>query len=418
MDDPLPALFMAAYLRQLNTISKEPIRTIAIYDGLELNRTHFQNFEREQKTHIEASQFPLHDLIDDWLILPTLRYNVSYPNPLNFKKMMKERKCRQKELGAIQALFADHMIDPSLVVEIWSRDAFVDQHFHFLCPQAKIYFFEHGLSDIRNALTTGQEDKRLGRLSFLPNGLAEFLRSFRSRVSRFLEERFYYFSKSSNTRVTRVSLLADEIRAGNNRGQKLEPLNSSGILAASQALHSHEVDLARAVEGPCALILLMYVYHKPWNQNFERDQSKMLRDFEMMLAESYGSEFEQQGIKTLVFKGRFFHEDFSAEGVRAFDTLKQKYKVIYLSDYSPRNFPTEFYLGLLQPKIILSAYSSASVFAKKILPEINSYTYDRWFTQYIRNQFNTHFDDFAWYRPCFEERFGSIFKKILPLEKN
>lgn len=87
------------------------------------------------------------------------------------------------------------------------------------------------------------------------------------------------------------------------------------------------------------------------------------------------------------------------------------------TDYSPFNYSIEYYLPIIKPALILGAYSSGLFYAKKLDCSIEIYTYDDWYVEYCKKNYNKSHDDFKWLRPFFESETLEPLKSYVPLTR-
>lgn len=306
VNDPLPGLFMSSWFLQNRLDGESGIRNVGVYTGPEV----FDEYEYDAKplasradylkpsedasarekarqnreTHIESTHRSLSGVrLDSWCMCFAKRY-FCRPALSSLSALRLERKNRAKELREIRELLITNNIDPTAVFEIWSRDTGVDRHFIHLCPNAKLVFFEHGISDVRNCVLDNQAPIVAGgRLGRLPNFIKVPIRLLKEYLERgvynFVEKYFLYFSTNCVPQI-RVSLLADEIAKGKSHKYSDKKTLPGQVLAASNLVHPSGDAIFQNVGNSVALILLMIIYPKPWGPDARRDQLQMLRAFE------------------------------------------------------------------------------------------------------------------------------------------
>lgn len=411
-DDPLPALFMSSYLAQV----EDDIVTHAFYVGIALPSDLEQDLPQKLQRHVEATLSILSPYVSSVGVCKALRYFPCQVSFLGIDEIKIEKRKRFYEIEMVRNALKEKGIDPNKVVEIWCRKSSFDSHFFYVCKNAVGVSFEHGLSDIRNALFYGQKlNPAGGRLKFMPVAIRGGIRDIKKMFSRFLNRKIYYFDPNIDDRFkSSVSLVGREIKQGNKLNSSVDVLHAELLLKRAK----NEQLIARKdwsqIKHPAALVLTMVPYPKPWSSSARKDVLKLFHHFETYILEKYVPEFRKKNIQCIVFKSKAFFEDYTNEGVACFSRLSKEFQIIYLSDISEHNYPTEFYLPFINPKILIAAYSTALFFAKKIYPDIETFTYDEWFRSYAKENNYPQFEEFSWYREIFNIQFYEQFKNMLP----
>jgi hypothetical protein len=402
--NPITALFMAAWFRQNNCEDAVDWRTVPVHTAPALLNG-IENFKTKKLIYVQSCHDVIRTISDEWLVCRADKYESGFDlSAASLKAVFKERERRQENLARIRKTLTDANIPLNAVKEIWIGNNGYGNNFSFLCPQAKVLQFEHGLSDVRNAIKHQQEPK----LRWWPYPH----RKMRRNISKWLYDRLLIFDLMVGKCDQRVSLLGDEIRLA-NASCPVETINSTFVHQIVKSVMKTDPShyISETAQGSTALILLDNV--KPWAKT-EADQMSFFDSFEQHIVNQYSDVFLKHGIRNLVFKSRFFHEEFSKEGFSNFSRLKRNYRLLFLTDYSVRNFPVEFYLEILRPTLILGSYSSGLFYSKKLFPATTC-SYHQWFVNYCMNSYNKTHADFAWLENLFHEQYAVAFNQIHPV---
>ncbi|MBI2602112.1 MAG: hypothetical protein HYW48_03565 [Deltaproteobacteria bacterium] len=416
-DDPLPALFMSSYL--LDSCLRK-LKNVTLYVGLDLPFNFSTSCEEKKRLHLEATKSVLAPYSDKWGDCMAPRYFTGDCNYFSLFSILKERKLRGLELIKIRQVLESLKVDPRDVEEIWCRKGSLDGHFFYLCKNATGVSFEHGLPDIKNSLFEGVlRDQTRGRLGRVPKYIRQPVRRLKRFYFKSVDKIFLYFTANFETRFKKsLSLLGQEIKAGNPSNTKIELLSPSLLLDRTEEIGRNNHLFECSIPERSGLILTMFPYPKPWYEFSRNDVLKVFNAFEDYLLSELVPYFQSKGISTLVFKSKLFFDDYSDEGIARLDRLSKLFKIVYLSDLSKHNYPTEFYLPFLRPKILVAAYSTVLFFAKKMYPDIETLTYDQWFISLATRERYLQFREFSWYRKVFNDQFGHCFRDLLPTEKS
>jgi hypothetical protein len=314
------------------------------------------------------------------------------------------RRQHRLQLESIRKIMSQLNVRPEDIKEVWHASCGVYSYVLHLYPKAKAVFFEHGTSDVRLTSEVGKVQKK---------GMAG-IRSCLGRTKRFLLSCLIRFLLLCDHQYRRtdihVSLLADEIRAGNEsvHVQGLDPQKTLQLGAAYVEKSCR--DLFSRLEGPTAVVLMTYFFMP---RKTAEDDLRPQAAFEKYLSDNQQLLFRPFGIKNIVFKNIFWSDQVTRETFEAFEkngSLSGKYHLIYLQDHSPHNYPLECYLDVIRPRVLCSAdCSSALFYAKKMVPGLHTFSSYDWFMDYCRkNSFTINHDyywmtDFWWGHPEFKD---------------
>ena len=326
---------------------------------------------------------------------------------------------RQRESHHIKATLDSAGIPLNGVKEIWYGNAAIRHHLFDLCPEALGVCFEHGLGEVYQAVMHGKDNnvRRDGHLGHLPIFIKRPLRKAYAFVLENLQKQLIFFSENIVKTDVTVSILGDEIKKS-NPGFSAQTISTSIIsdLAHSVIKNDPSYSTLRQLEGNSAVVLLENIN---WFGKTQADYTAYFDSFEKFLSEECDEMLRDNDIKNIIFKSKFFLEGFTADGFRQFQRLSQKFQLIFLSFYSERNYPIEYYLPIIRPKLILGCYSSGLYYAKKITPSITTFSFDKWYLDYCLNHFqeasgSLYLDSLYWTREFFHETYHDAFKEVLP----
>ena len=159
-----------------------------------------------------------------------------------------------------------------------------------------------------------------------------------------------------------------------------------------------------------AIILLDNI--KPFAKS-KLDHEEYFFNFVTMLINRSVTKLKKLGIKTLIFKSKHWHEEYCKEAIRNFDRLNNFFELKYFSNYYD-NYPLEYFLQTLNPKVIIGNLSSALYFAKHIIPNVKTYTYHDWFIDYTTEKFDSSYPDFKYLNEILFQREVKRFQSINP----
>jgi len=289
-----------------------------------------------------------------------------------------------------------------------------------LCPASRGVQFEHGISDVRNAIVRNTtvicSEVPLG---WCPLVLIRPLRALREALNR----RAVLFSRSTVKCDQHVSLLGEGIGKA-NAGIELGSIQPRYIGSVCQRVMEHEsgTHALASVAQSVALVLVESLQ----SQAGKEDTLAFYEDLDQYLWEHCSELFNKASIRSILFKTRFFHRTYAEEGVARMSRLGAKYKCLLISDFSPLNYPVEYYLSSISPKIMIASHSSSLFYCKRLSPGLATYSYHRWYLNRCAAQFGQGSDVFRWlayelgwqedvfhqaYRECFK---GEI-PELLPL---
>lgn len=393
------ALFQSAYLTQIQ--KEDNLKNILLFCPIEYQENYTQNPGPKVRKILSKldSLFPQKNLKK--LTYPADKYSFFSFRVQNLFINLTERKRRKKNFGEIKELFKNNSIELKLISEVWYSNAANRGMFFYLLPKAKGICFEHGLSDVRNAILYEPKEKDQSLLRFL-----------KTKIRLKIETILVYY----NTHLFRfdqvVSILHDEILATGTKNPLVQKLEVSYVKKTiDSTLPTHTAHEISNLPGKSALILFLNI--KPWTKD-RSDNLKFFHEFELYIMQKWSEEFKANDIKNLIFKSRFFHEEHADEGIKEFSLLRQNFNVIHLTNLSEQNYSSELYLNCLKPKIMMGSYSSGLFYAQKICEDLQTFTFDDWYIEYCLKNFGKTFDDFDWLYDFFAKKHYEAFKLIAP----
>lgn len=393
------ALFQSAYLSQIE--KEDNLKNILLFCPIDYK----ENYTQNPGLKVKKILFKLHSLFpqDNLVKLTYLAdsYNLFSFRIQDFSKNIIERKKRKKILGEIKKLFKDHSLELNSISEVWYSNAAHKGMFFYLLPNAKGLCFEHGLSDVKNAICYKPQQKN-----------QSLLRLLKTKIRLKFESLLVYY----NTNIFRfdqvVSILYDEILGTGTNSPlvlRLEISNVTKIIDSTLPIAA--ADEIIKMSGDSALILFLTI--KPWTKD-RVENLKFFHEFEKYFMQVWGEKFKAQSIKNLVFKSRFFHEEHADEGIKEFSLLRQHFNVFHLTNISDENYSAEIYLNCLKPKVMMGSYSSGLFYARKIREDLQTFTFDEWYIDYCLKNFGRTFDDFDWLDEFYGKEHYEAFKLIAP----
>lgn len=404
VNNPTASLFMASWFEQNRYDQSDEWENIGVYSVVNFSKEYSENIEEKKQIYQTISCDPLKSIVDIWLTCCPDEYD-SYCFELNnLMAAVRERRKRLQTIRKIYVLFEGVGIALHDVQEIWTTSNCLGHYFKYICSQARFVYFEHGLSDIRYILQTNgftqyaSDDvihKKVTCFAYIKN----VLRGWYYRLNKYWEDKITLFKKDF-TCDEYVSVFGNEIREARHIAN-LKVLDEQNIVFLVKKLTKDGVCVLKSlcIDGNIAIILMESI--KPFGIT-QNDHHNFFRAFEQHVLDSYLNIFLKHGIKNVLFKPRFFFEEYAQEAFKAFDRLRIYFNLFFLPDYSYKNYPIEFYLSELQPRIILGAYSSGLFYSKKLMKKIDTYSYDTWYIEYCKRHYGTFYQDYVWLRPFFE----------------
>lgn len=412
VNNPITSLFMASWLQQ-NDHQKNDWQNIGIYSDIMQDDSYSLDSASKNIVYERACKKVLNKYISKWIDCRPKNYDEYQFKFRRIKEVLQQRKKRKTELISIRNLCTKENIFE--VNEIWSSNAKYKSHFAFIFPKAKNVLFDHGHTEVKNMVLKGKEHDRVGRLKFLPRKLRTCIRTLFFETYHFIEKQMLFFAKSKTKVDKYISLLAEEINS-TNPIHSAESFNSyQPMLDAGKEIAVEEIDkndLEKLSNNNTAVILLENIKDCSTTQ---QDTLDYLSAFEKYLMYKCENIFSKYKIDTIIFKPHFFHEEYVKEAYGNSKLLSQKYQVLFLNDHSPTNYKMEYYLPILQPKLLLGSFSTGLLFCKKIYPTVATYTFDLWIINYCIKKFGIidHYDS-TWIRKFYYNEFKNNFTNILP----
>lgn len=407
---------MAAWFRQNCRQDKGAGRTIGVYCSRDFDDSYSSDIENKKSIYMKACRAPLEAVVDEWVVCMPTRY-ISFGGSLRRPyEMMKERTRRRNELAFIRETLSEKNISLEDVREIWCGNSSFDPHFFYLCPDAAGFQFEHGLSEVRNELSSQARSEHAEGSGPVNGHYLESIKQARKRLIRRIYKRWLYFTQDNVKRSAYVSLLGDEIRSAKPGTSEVMTIRVREVVSTIQSVMRSDPSLSflSQLEGNTAVIMLMHLRPKPWGKKEADELLGYFDQFESYVCDDLRETFQKYRIKNIVFKSRFFHEEYSEEGFSRFNRLSRMYNLIFLSTYSKANYPVEFYVPILKPTLLIGLLSSGLFNSKKLLPGLNTFTYDAWYNHFTLEHLQGVHPELGPLRELFFNTHGQAFKKVLP----
>jgi len=410
VDNPITSLFMAAWYRQRDYHKDLSCRTVAVYAAIDYD----DDTEEKKIIYKKASSGILEDIVNEWYVCMPAKYESFYST--SFRKpveIIRKRLDRKADIKRIVELLNDHGIDADEVSEVWSANCVFLPHFRFICKKASIISFEHGLSDLKNAVVYNQSAERndmgTNRLSNLAfSNLHRAKRAIKRKLDRLL-----IFYTMEVTIDKHISMFSKEL-AITNPHLNVESIESDAVSNLSLSIMRQDPGYSffTKLDGNSAIILLTPI--EPFTSE-RHEQFRFFKSFEEYLIRHWSDFLIKNEIRNIIFKSRFVLEVCTKEAVENFSSLNKLFNVVLLSDISPYNYNVEYYISTIRPKIIMGAYSSGLLYSKKIDPGLLTLSYDDWFIDYCENRFGWT-SDYVWPRAFCESNKMIAFRAFLPQE--
>ena len=416
VNNPLTSLFMAAWFKQSCRQNKDEWRTVGVYCSQDFDESYSADIENKKSIYKEACLAPLKVMVDKWVDCMPSRYppyGISIRKPF---KMMNERISRKKELKFIRDTMRKNNISLQHVKEIWYGNSSFNPHFFYLYPTAGGFQFEHGFSEVKNELNYQVQSEIAEEFGHLNGQYFKLLKTTKKWLIRQIYKRCIYFTYEIIQRGVYLSILGDEIRTAKSENFKVNGIETQEVKSIIQSVIKSDPSYTflKELKGNTALILLMHLRPKPWGKKEVVELLDYFDRFETYLSEDLKETFQKYQIKNIIFKSRFFHEEYSEEGFTRFSKLSKLYNLIFLSSYSETNYPVEFYITVIKPTMLIGLLSSGLFYSKKILPNINTYTYDSWYNNYTLKYLRGVHPELGPLRELFFNNYAKEFRKVLP----
>jgi hypothetical protein len=387
INNPLTALFMDA---QLSEVEKEQndTSTIIFYEKRQLDLGYCANSEQCEEENRQYSlllfkhKYPIYNP-------PEIYYRYSsFANLINdcweIKQEQIDNKLRMTEfLRSIQLLGVN-------VAEIWHGNTFWQKYLSLDYPSATTVRFDHGLSE--TLMYFSSNERTLVNYIYSKLNLRKVLNYIMG----------LYFITPPVDAVSDIHFTLNSLNINAALGYE-----KTKLLAPERVGNSITFSIKGETElshgSTMAVILLDNI--KPWAKS-PLEHKEYFAAFETMLLTQVASKFKTLGITTLVFKPKHWHEEYAREEINDFSRLSELFELKYFPDYYD-NLPLEYFLRLLNPRVIVGNLSSGLYYAKHLLPLVETYTYDGWFIDYTIIKFGATYPDFHRMRPIL---FGSQVK--------
>jgi len=224
---------------------------------------------------------------------------------------------------------------------------------------------------------------------------------------------FFVFYPYSQNDDLNVSLFAPEIRKANKKLNIKYLCPRQVIEIVEKIARDDLIDAALLDEHKSTGIIIV-------SDGFSLTQKKEERlRFHRDLAGYISEKIERlhPEVKTIIFKPRVFDhiidKDFS-DVKGDLSRLFKGRKVLFFDDITKTNYPLEVYIGIIRPKFIFGDVSSGLFYSKVLMPEIKTYDYNEYVSDYELKHFGVTMPDYKWFNDAFFRQFRDIFKDILP----
>jgi hypothetical protein len=338
-------------------------------------------FDEKFKLNQQVAKDALGDVVEEWIDCPPTRIIPFFPFRMsNLKINFKERKLRQSDLNYIRTIFSSTDILLKNIDEIWYGNGFFNRHFFFLCPKAIGKTFEHGIHETA-CFTQMNTPEYVGRLSRLPDFIIKSLRTIKRFHYNKIQEFFMYFSYETINERKCISLLAEEIKSCKPSNNKILHLTSQKYIhTLNQISTIPEIESYKQHGGNNAIILIENLADYPGELG---GLQKFYKDFEDFILKKFTEILVRYEIENIFIKAPSYREEYSEICLNSLSQLKKEYNLFNLSQIKTKNFPIEFFLTVLKPKIFIHELSSSSFFVKKLDPSIQIHSYHQWYLDYL-----------------------------------
>ena len=417
--NPLVSLFMSAWFKQVCVRDKGEWQTVGVYVSRDFDESYSADIENKKSIYKKACLAPLETIVDKWVDCMPNRYAVfcSIRRPI---ELIKERHIRTRELKNINNTLIRNGIHLINVNEIWYSNSSFTPHFLYLCPNAAKYRIEHALPEFYNEeihqLISETNPELPIRSGFLDNSFAKLFIEIKKRLLIKIHKKLLFFMYDNKNMDMHLSILGDEINSTKPVNTRVKNICTQEVISITKAMMKTDPTylLNKKLEGNTAIVLLMHLRPKPWGLKERKELLDYFESFENYLCEDMDEIFRKNKIKNIIIKSRFFHEEHSEEGFSRFNKLAIKYNLFFLSSISQSNYPAEFYLPVIKPTMLVGCLSAALYYTKKLFPDIQTYTYDDWFCNYIIRHLNVMHPEIIPIREILFNVHRRAFRNVLP----
>ncbi|MBU1007675.1 alpha-2,8-polysialyltransferase family protein [Candidatus Dependentiae bacterium] len=407
IDNPITALFMLGWLKQNNLDKDDNYEIVSFYCTIDYDDSYSKKIDSKKTIYENNCKRIMSPIQTKWISCSEPGYYIDRFSltPFSFYKLNQERKLKKLYLHKIKTALKTKNISMQNIQQVWRGTSGFGSFFRYLCPRAEFSKFEHGLSD--TCINTPEP--------LFPKNLSLPKKTNR-KIYWWIYNHLAYFNFSylNYEFDSYISLLGEERKKTTPAYENSIKSIKLSFIHKALSIVNKQFNLSllqKNISGASAVILLHNI--KPWAKN-PNDHLLFFQAFEKHLINSYSKIFRQNQIKTLIFKSRLFHEEFNKEGFNNFSQLKKEYYLLFLSDLSKENLPTEFYLDTIKPVVLIGDYSSGLFYSKKLYPNIKTYSYHPWFINYTTQTFDATFPDHSWLEKTFHGVLQNEFKHILP----
>lgn len=315
---------------------------------------------------------------------------------MSFANMFNDRLEKIDYLNLIRKIFAENNISTSAIKEVYHGNKTFHQYVKYLAPQVKLIGFEHGTSDIRTSLVKHRMVNRLN-----------------NRVKHSVGKLFYVFYEYEQNDDIIVSLLASQIRQINKK-DNITSIDGRYIKnVANAVIFDDFTDKTFLNKNNYIAIVLISDGYEIFDNNEGR--LKFHRDFAKYILSEIRTLIPQ--VNTVIFK-TFPFDEFPRELKDEFVAYFSGYKVYFFDDITKENYPVEYYIDTMRPKVIFGDISSGLFYSKAVMPEIETYTYHEYTMAYQLKHFGRSFFDYKWLDNIFFRKYGGVFNGVAPIKLN
>lgn len=379
---------------RLIEIKKKPdnFLTIIFYEKKIQEPTYGKNLDKSEK---ENKFFSLLYFKKKYLIYSPPAIFYRYAGFIGMvKRPIRIKKEQIKNQLNINKFIKLNKIDNLHVKEIWFGNSFWQKYLIKNYPSSSLVRFDHGLTETLMYF--------INEKTFL-----NFFKKYLKMTLNYFYSLFFIVPPIEKESDVHFTVNAKHINSALDH-QTVKMLSCSPI---KKNFLPHCDNFKKIKNKPhLAIILLENI--KPWAKS-KLDHEEYFFNFETMLINRSVTKLKKLGIKTLVFKSKHWHEEYSEEAIKSFDRLNNFFELKYFSDYYD-NYPLEYFLKTLNPKVIIGNLSSGLYFAKHIIPNVKTYTYHDWFIDYTTKKFGATYPDFRYLNEILFEREVKHFQSLNP----
>jgi len=326
VNNPTTALFMAAAYRQKRFAEADGMINISIYHGYEYDEKlydHMADITGKSVQREEAVKEVMQLILERWYVLPTT-FKWSDRAPYNKitvfrpKTLFLERRSKKEDIEKIKEFLSGINVKKEDVREIWHGNGRYVNVFKHIISDAKMFSFEHGLGDIRNAVLNGKN--KVNREN-IPGKTFEGLLG---HIDKSVKKLFFQFSNDDIPVSQNVSILSDEIEK-TKPAKEVVGIDPSGVIDLLDPIMSEDPcsDFARELKGNNVILMMQEL-------PVARDRDLIFEYFaklEKHIVDDWSDWLDKYEIRNIIIKERAIYNKLSEEAIRKMDKLRSKYNV-------------------------------------------------------------------------------------------